>query len=74
VQKVEVLSDNRRSWPGEVERERVFHRAEVVEFEYEVFRQTCLVAPNHPTNADVGKTKLMATGVDGNDTRKFEIP
>lgn len=34
----------------------------------------CLIAPDNPANTDVGKAKLVARSVNGNNTGQLEVP
>lgn len=61
MEEVEVLRNNRRCWPGKVQRERIFHRTKVVKLENEIFGEMGLVPPNNPTDTNVAQTKFMAT-------------
>jgi len=40
-----------------------------VQFEDEVLGEVSLVTPNDPANSNIGESKFMATGVDGDDAR-----
>ena len=49
MDKAPVLSDDGSGWTGEVEREGVFDRAEVVQFEDEFFGEMSCVSPDCPS-------------------------
>lgn len=59
VKEQEVLGDDRSSRTAEVERERIFNRTEVVEFENEILGKITLLSPDDPTDANRRKTKLV---------------
>lgn len=71
---VEVLCDDGMRRTREVQRERVLHGAQVVQFEDEVLGQQRLVAPDNPANTDVRQTELVSGRVDRDDTWDLEIP
>lgn len=60
VDETKVLRDDRRRGTGEVEREGVLDRAKVMELEDEILGEMGFVAPDNPTNTDVGQTEFVA--------------
>jgi hypothetical protein len=61
VDEHEVLSEYRSSRATEVERERIFDRAEIMEFENEILREEILRTPDDPTDANLRETKLICS-------------
>lgn len=59
VEEHEVLSDNWSCRATEVEGERVFNRAEIMEFENEILWEEALRTPDNPTDANLRKTELV---------------
>ena len=61
MEEVKKLGNDGRRWSREVEGERVFHRTEVMEFEYEILWKVLLVSPYNPSYADVTEPKFVAS-------------
>lgn len=61
VEEHEVLGNYRGSGTTEVERERIFNRSEIMEFENEILREEFLRTPDDPTYADRGATELICS-------------
>jgi len=59
VEEHEVLNEYLSSRATEVERERIFNRPEIMEFENEILREEVLRAPDDPTDANRSETKFI---------------
>lgn len=66
MDEVKVLRDDRRGGSTEVERERVFDGAQIMQLKDEVFREVLFIPPDHPTDTNV----CCVDSGDGVDTRK----
>ena len=69
MEEIEILRNNRCCGTGEVQGERIFHRAEVVKLEDEVLGEVGLVSPYDPANSDVAQTEFVAAGRHVNEDR-----
>jgi len=74
VEEHKVLGDYWGGGTTEVERERVFNRSKIMEFENKILREEILRTPDNPTYADRDTTKLMPGCIDRHNPRDFEIP
>lgn len=59
TEEVEILCDDRMRRSREVQRERVFHRTQVMELKDKVFGEILCFAPDNPAHSNVCKTKLV---------------
>jgi len=74
VEEHEVLSNDWSSRATEVEGERIFNRAKIVEFENEILWEEFLRTPDDPTNANLSKAELVPGGIDRDNSGDLEIP
>ena len=74
VHEVEVLRNDGMRRAREVERERVFDGAEVMQLKDEVLGKVLLRAPDDPADPDVRQAELVARSVDGDDAWDAEVP
>lgn len=63
VEEQEVLSDDWSCRATEVEGERVFDRAEIMEFENEILWEETLRTPDNPTDANLSKAELVCNTI-----------
>lgn len=61
VEEQEVLGDDWSSRATEVERERIFNRTKIMEFENEILWKEALRTPYDPTDANLRKTELVCS-------------
>jgi hypothetical protein len=74
AQELEVLQDDLRPGPGEVQGEGWHVAAEIVHVEDQVLGQVLRLAPERPSNSWIYQPELMARGLDGHHAVEPEIP
>ena len=74
MQEVEVLGDDRVCRAREIERERIFDGAEVVQLEDEVAGKEVLGTPDDPADTDICQSEFVTGGIDRDYARDLEIP
>ena len=74
AEELEVLQDDLGAGPREVQRERGHVTPEVVHVEDQVVRQERRPAPQHPADARIDETELVARRLDGDHPLQAEVP